>query len=63
VGRSSGRNAQNVKTRDGKGMQYFALPDALKSLRNGVNVFAIEAHNSSADKVEFFVNPSVIIED
>ena len=63
VGRSSGRNAQNIKVREQKGPQFFALPDALKSLKDGVNVLSIEAHNSSADKVDFLLSPTLMLED
>lgn len=63
VGRSSGRNAQNVKARDQKGSQYFSLADALKYLKDGANLLTIEAHISSADKAEFLLNPVLIGED
>ena len=63
VGRSSGRNAQNVKVREQKGTQFFALPDALKHIKDGVNVLSIEAHNSSVDKGDFLLSPSLILED
>ncbi len=63
VGRSSGRNAQNVKPRDGKGRQYFVLKDARKYLTDGVNTLAIEAHSSAADKAEFLLDPVLIAED
>ena len=63
VSRSSGRNAQNVKVREQKGSQYFVLPDPQKHLKDGVNVLAIEAHNSSAEKVDFLLNPVLVVED
>jgi hypothetical protein len=63
VARGSGRNAQNVKPRDAKGALYFALTDALKHLRDGLNIFAIEAHNATADEVDFLLSPSLIVED
>ena len=63
VGRSSGRNAQSVKARDSKGSQYFAILDVSKYLKDGANVLAIEAHNSSADKADFLLNPSLVAED
>ena len=63
VGRGSGRNAQKVTPRDQKGGQFFPLPDALKHLQDGANVLTIEAHNSSVDKAEFLMNPSLILED
>ncbi|HZJ14394.1 MAG TPA: metallophosphoesterase family protein [Chthoniobacteraceae bacterium] len=63
VARSSGRNAQNVKPRDAKGSLYFALADALKHLRDGPNILAIEAHNATADEVDFLLSPSLIVED
>ncbi len=63
VGRSSGRNAQNVKMRDERGSQYFVLGDALKYLKDGANVFSIEAHSSSSDRVELLLNPILLVED
>jgi hypothetical protein len=63
VGRSSGRNAQNVKPRDGKGSQYIDLDDASKYLKDGKNVLSIEAHSSSSDAREFLIDPVLIVED
>lgn len=63
VGRSSGRNAQGVKLREQKGVQYFTLQDIGKHLKDGTNVLCIEAHNSSADKADFLLSPTLIIED
>jgi hypothetical protein len=63
VGRSSGRNAQNVKTRDAKGFQYYELANALKYLKDGANVFSIEVHSSSVDRVEFLLDPVLVAED
>ena len=63
VGRSSGRNAQGVKARDQKGAQYFPLPDVQKYLRDGANVLTIEAHSSSAERAEFLLSPSLVVED
>ena len=63
VGRSSGRNAQNVRLREQKGPQYFALPDIINHLQDGTNILTIEAHNSSANNGTFFVNPSLVLED
>ena len=63
VGRSSGRSAQNVKPREQKGRQYFALPDGLKYLKDGANIFTIEGHNSSAEKADFLLDPVLTAED
>lgn len=63
VGRSGGRNAQNVRTRELKAGQYIGLGDALKHLKDGPNVLAIEAHSSSADRSEFLINPVLVAED
>ena len=52
-----------MKPRDAKGSLYFALPDALKHLRDGTNILAIEAHNATADEVDFLLSPSLIVED
>jgi acid phosphatase type 7 len=63
VGRSSGRNAQNVRPRDDKGSRYLIFPDPQRYLKNGVNILSIEGHNSRADKVDFLLNPVLILED
>jgi hypothetical protein len=63
VGRSSGHNAQNVKTREAKGFEYYVLGNALKYLKDGVNVFSIEAHSSSPDRVELLLDPVLVSED
>jgi hypothetical protein len=63
VGRSSGHNAQNVKMRDQKGSQYIVLSDSQKHLKDGLNVLSIEAHNSSADRVDFLLDPALLVED
>ncbi len=63
VGRSAGRSAQNVKAREQKGRQYFALPDGLKYLKDGANLFTIEGHSSSAEKTEFLLDAVLVAED
>ena len=63
VGRSSGRNAQNVKARDQKGSQYFPLKDVPKYLKDGANVLSIEAHRGGPETAEFLLNPVLIVED
>ncbi len=63
VGRSSGRNAQSIKSREDHGTLYSALKDAHKILRDGVNLLAIEAHNTSADEPDFLLDPVLVVED
>jgi len=63
VGRSSGRNAQNIKLRETRGFRYYVLGNALKFLKDGTNVFAIETHLSSPDRVELLLDPVLIAED
>jgi len=63
VGRSSGRNVQNVNVRDKKGSQYVTLGEGLKQLRDGTNVLAVEAHSSNTERGEFLLNPVLVIED
>jgi hypothetical protein len=63
VGRSSGRNAQNIKVRETKGFTYYVLGNALKYLKDGKNVLAIETHLSSADRIELLLDPVLIAED
>jgi hypothetical protein len=63
VTRSSGRNAQGVKVRDAKGGLYFIVSDPQKHLKDGANILAIEAHNATADDMEFLLAPNLIVED
>jgi acid phosphatase type 7 len=63
VTRSSGRNAQGVKNREFRGSTFMVLGDALKSLKDGVNILSIETHNASLDETEFLLAPSLIVED
>jgi hypothetical protein len=62
IGRSSGRNVQKMKARDGSGQTYIALKDAYKHVKEGVNVLAIEAH-SPTDALDMFIDPYLILED
>ncbi len=63
VSRSSGRNAQGVKPREVRGSTYITLSDGLKWLKDGKNILSIEAHNASAEELEFLLAPSLVIED
>lgn len=62
IGRSSGRQVQNVKSRTDRGPVYLVLKDAHQHLRNDRNVLAIEAH-ANADALDFCVDPVLVIED
>jgi hypothetical protein len=62
VGRSTGRNVQNVKTREDRGMVFLALKDAHLHLRDGANVLALEAHGP-ADALDFFLDPELVCEE
>ena len=63
VGRSSGRNAQNIKAREDRGSVYVVLSDAYRHLKDGINLLAIEAHNLNADEPDFLLDPMLIVED
>jgi hypothetical protein len=62
VGRSSGRNVQNVKARSGEGEAYLVLKDAHRHLVDGTNVLAIEAH-AAPGVLDFFIDPVLVCED
>ncbi len=62
VGRSSGRNAQKIKPREGRGRVYVPLNDAYKYARDGVNVFAIEVHAAEGSQ-DMYIDPSLLLED
>ncbi len=63
IGRSSGRNAQKIKAREERGIVYFPLKDAQKYLRDGLNLLAIEAHAASAESIDLFIDPFLLLED
>jgi hypothetical protein len=63
VGKGSGRGAQQVRSHDATKYAYFPLKDFEKHLRDGVNVLAIEGHNSSLDSQDFLIDPYLLIED
>ena len=62
IGRSSGRNAQQLKRREGTGPTYVALKDIQRYLKDGVNILAIEAH-AVPDAMDLSIDPSLILED
>lgn len=62
IGRSSGRNAQKIKTRETTGAHYVALKDLNRALKDGVNVLAIEVHNAP-DSMDLFIDPALLLED
>ena len=62
VGRSAGRTAQKIKMREDQGFAYVALKD-LVSLRDGVNVLALEAHSSPDNNLDFCIDPYLLLED
>ena len=63
VGKGSGKGAQQIKSHDATKYGYFALKDFEKYLKDGVNVLAIEGHNSSLDSHDFLIDPYLLIED
>lgn len=62
IGRSSGRNVQNVKTRTERGAVYLTLKDGHRYLRDGENILAIEAH-ANPDALDFGIDPVLVCED
>ncbi len=63
VGKGSGKDAQQIKSHDASRYSYFPLKDYEKYLKDGRNVLAIEAHNSSLESNDFLVDPYVVLED
>jgi hypothetical protein len=63
VGKGNGKGAQQIKSHDATKYGYFPLKDFEKHLRDGVNVLAIEGHNSSLDSHDFLIDPYLLIED
>jgi len=62
IGRSSGRNVQKIKTRESTGAHYVPLKDLSRSLKDGVNVLAIEAH-CAPESLDLLIDPAVLLED
>ncbi len=63
VGKGSGKDAQQIKNHDASRYNYFPLKDFEKYLKDGRNVLAIEAHNSSVESNDFLVDPYLVLED
>ena len=63
VGRGHGKAAQSVKSHDASRHAYFPLRDFEKLLRDGVNVLAIEGHNTSLGSHDFLLDPYLVIEE
>lgn len=62
IGRSSGRNVQKIKVRETAGAHYVVLKDLARSLKDGLNVLAIEAH-SAPGSLDLLIDPAVLLED
>jgi hypothetical protein len=62
VGRSSGRNAQEIKPRADRGPFYVYLKDSYKHLKDGANLLAIEVHPSTESQ-SLEVDPVLLLED
>ncbi len=62
IGRSSGRNVQKIKPRESGGAHYVVLKDLARSLKDGVNLLAIEAHSAS-DSLDLLIDPALLLED
>jgi hypothetical protein len=63
VGKGAGKDAQQIKSHDATRYNYFPLKDFEKHLKDGRNVLAIEAHNSSRESNDFLVDPYLVLED
>ncbi|MGC9034797.1 MAG: metallophosphoesterase [Verrucomicrobiia bacterium] len=63
IERGSGKHVQNVKQHYAGETYYVPLRDFYKYIKKGVNVLAIEAHNSSETSQRFYINPYLIAED
>ena len=57
VGEGSGANARGIKGHEAKGQESFRIEDAATLLRTGVNVLAVEGHNSGAGSSDFSLHP------
>jgi hypothetical protein len=62
IGRSSGRNAQKIKQREDSGVIYVQLNNLTRSLKDGVNLLAIEAH-VAPEGIDLQLDPYLILED
>jgi hypothetical protein len=63
VGRSSGRNVQEVTSRPTPTEVYVTLSNPQKYLRDGLNVLAIEAHSAGGESLDFLIDPVLVLED
>ena len=62
IGRSNGRNVQQLKRRENSGATYVALKDIQRHVKDGLNILAIEAH-AVPDALDLSIDPSLILED
>jgi hypothetical protein len=62
IGRSSGRNVQNVTVRAERGTTYVPLGGAHRYLRDGTNLLTLEAH-ANPDRLDFCIDPALVIEE
>jgi hypothetical protein len=62
IGRSSGRNVQKIKPRETSGSVYVPLKDLSRSLKDGANILAIEAHGAP-ESLDLLLDPVLLLED
>lgn len=61
VGKGSGASAEDVKSHNAKGYEYFSLKDALKYLTDDDNIIAVEGHNVKKSSSDFSLDPYVVV--
>ena len=63
VGPSSGNNLQEIVSRPDPTEVYLPVGQALKHLKDGVNLLAIEAHSAGGDSLDFLIHPVLLLEN
>lgn len=63
VGKGWGREASDIKAHEARGYRYYPIKDFEKVLHTGMNVLAIEGHNTDVDSSDFVLDPYLLMED
>ncbi|HXJ57595.1 MAG TPA: metallophosphoesterase family protein [Verrucomicrobiae bacterium] len=63
VGQGSGKQAREIKSHDATRYSYFRIMGFENHLRAGLNVLAIEGHNTSIESHDFLIDPYLLMEE
>lgn len=61
VGEGSGAEARGVKSHEADAIEYFPIKNWKGLIKRGVNVLAIEGHNTTLDSSDFTLAPRLVV--